>query len=122
MKKIGNSLFRAQARSQTRQIGGLARSRWGRASLGVVLAVMSYAVFALGNDAVLDPPVDSATSQALAMQRNGDHAAPPVVMTGDLASAAYNRYMKSFDNPIPQFFGSSLKNGSSASNSGLGGE
>jgi hypothetical protein len=101
---------------------GLAVSVLAKAWVSAVFVTASYGAFAMGNDAVLDPPLDSATSRAFAMQRNGDHAGAPVIMTGDLASAAYSRYLKSFNNPIPQFFGSSLKGSPSTNNSSAGSE
>ena len=79
--------------------------------------LVSANAYALGNDGVVVPPIDSATSQAFEMQRSGEHAGQALTMTGDQASAAYARYLKSFEAPIPTFFGSSLKSdvGSSGS-------
>jgi hypothetical protein len=54
------------------------------------------------------------------MQRSGTNAGQPLTMSGDQASAAYTRYLKSFNTQIPGFFGSSLKSdvGSSGGSEG----
>jgi hypothetical protein len=44
----------------------------------------------------------------LALQRSGELAAPPQPMLGAEASAAYARYLKSFDHPIPEHLDSSV--------------
>lgn len=52
--------------------------------------------------------VGDATLSILALQRNGQLAAPPQPMLGAEASAAYARYLKSFDHPIPEHLDSSV--------------
>lgn len=90
--------------------------------VGIVLVAMSSGAWAYGNDNVVDPPVDTATANALEMQRSGTHAGPSLAMLGDQASAAYARYLKSFDSPIPVLFGSSLKSDVGSTGGGEGGQ
>ena len=52
--------------------------------------------------------VGDATLSILALQRSGQLAAPPQPMLGVEASAAYARYLKSFDHPIPEHLDSSV--------------
>ncbi|WP_413191445.1 DUF3613 domain-containing protein [Pararobbsia alpina] len=56
------------------------------------------------------------------MQRSGANAGQPLTMSGDQASAAYGRYLKSFDTAIPVFFGSSLKSDVSSASGSQGGQ
>jgi hypothetical protein len=51
----------------------------------------------------------------LALQAANSAAAPAQPMTGAQAGAAYTRYMKSFDTPIPDRYGSSFGSGGRAS-------
>jgi hypothetical protein len=51
----------------------------------------------------------------LALQAGNSAAAPSQPMTGAQAGAAYTRYMKSFDTPIPDRYGSSFGSGGRAS-------
>jgi hypothetical protein len=53
--------------------------------------------------------VGDATQAWFAMQAEGSQAGVSAPMPGVQASAAYTRYLKSFDKPIPEHFGSSLK-------------
>jgi hypothetical protein len=53
--------------------------------------------------------IGDATQAWFAMQADGSAAGPAAPMSGAQASAAYTRYMKSFDKPIPDHFGSSVK-------------
>jgi hypothetical protein len=52
--------------------------------------------------------VGDATLSILALQRSGEAAAPAQPMLGAEASAAYARYLKSFDHPIPVHMDSSV--------------
>ncbi|MBD8898945.1 DUF3613 domain-containing protein [Rhodanobacter sp. DHG33] len=63
--------------------------------------------------------VGSTTRQLLRMQTSGSQAGQSSPMLGDEATAAYRRYMQSFNHPIPEFFQSTVsKNGSGSSGSG----
>jgi hypothetical protein len=59
--------------------------------------------------------IGNATQSWLAMQADGSAAAPSAPMPGVQASAAYTRYLKSFDKPIPDHFGSTVKDGGAVS-------
>lgn len=48
--------------------------------------------------------VGDTTRQLLRMQASGDRAGPPRPMLGAEASASYQRYLKSFEYPIPEFY------------------
>lgn len=52
--------------------------------------------------------VGDATLSILALQRSGESASPAQPMLGAEASAAYARYLKSFDHPIPERLDSSV--------------
>lgn len=52
--------------------------------------------------------IGDATLSMLALQRSGQLAAPARPMLGAEASAAYARYLKSFDHPIPEHMDSSV--------------
>jgi Protein of unknown function (DUF3613) len=52
--------------------------------------------------------IGDATLSMLAIQRSGQLAAPAQPMLGAEASAAYGRYLKSFDHPIPEHLDSSV--------------
>lgn len=63
--------------------------------------------------------VGDATSQLLALQRSGDTAsqvARPIA--GDVATRSYQRYLKSFDHPIPERYGTTVGGTSSGNSSG----
>jgi hypothetical protein len=66
-----------------------------------------------------DGGIGSTTRQLLRLQVSGSQAGQPLPMLGDEATAAYRRYMQSFNHPIPEFFQSTVnKNGSGGGNSG----
>jgi hypothetical protein len=66
-----------------------------------------------------DGGVGSTTRQLLRLQVSGSQAGQALPMLGDEATAAYRRYMQSFNHPIPEFFQSTVnKNGSGGGNSG----
>jgi len=52
--------------------------------------------------------IGDATLSILALQRSGQLAAPAQPMLGAEASAAYARYLKSFEHPIPEHLDSSV--------------
>jgi len=52
--------------------------------------------------------IGDAAHSMFALQRSGQLAAPPLPMLGAEASAAYARYLKSFDHPIPEHLDSSV--------------
>jgi hypothetical protein len=86
-------------------------------AVAVLLVGASPSAFAWPGEGELNEPVGSATRQALDLQRSGALAAPAQPMSGDQASLAYDRYLKSFSQPIPVFFGSSLKSSDTSSTS-----
>ena len=95
---------------------GRTRTRCYSAGVVLLMMVVSASSIAAGSDGVTDSPVGTATARALEMQRSGAYAGRAQLMAGDEANASYERYVKSFATPIPQFFGSSLKSdGSSGS-------
>ena len=48
--------------------------------------------------------VGDTTRHLLQMQACGDRSGPPRPMLGAEASASYQRYLKSFEHPIPEFY------------------
>lgn len=64
-------------------------------------------------DAPFDQPaaqVGSATHRLLALQGSGQAASPtPRPITGDIAGRSYDRYLKSFEFPIPERFGTTVR-------------
>ncbi|SOD24225.1 Protein of unknown function [Variovorax sp. YR752] len=66
------------------------------------------------------PPlqVGDAASSLLAWQRDGGIASPtPRPIAGDVARRSYERYLKSFEYPIPERLNSTVKTGSNTSGS-----
>lgn len=65
-----------------------------------------------------DPPtlrVGDATQSLFAWQRSGEIASPtPRPIAGSVASRSYERYIKSFDHPIPERLGSTVTKSNSA--------
>ena len=58
--------------------------------------------------------VGDATQSLLAWQRSGEIASPsPRTITGGVASRSYDRYMKSFEFPIPERLGSTVNKSNS---------
>lgn len=70
----------------------------------------------------LPQQVGDATLNLFAWQRSGEIASPTArPIAGGVASRSYERYLKSFEHPIPERLGSSVtnaKNGGGASNAG----
>ncbi len=69
-------------------------------------------------DEVFDHPlqVGDATSNLFAWQRGGEIASStPRPIAGSVASRSYERYLKSFEHPIPEQFNSSVKSTSAGS-------
>ena len=69
------------------------------------------------------PPLrlGDATQSLLAWQRSGEIASPtPRPIAGSVASRSYERYIKSFEHPIPEHLGSTVtkSNGGGGSSSG----
>lgn len=67
-----------------------------------------------------DGGIGSTTRQLLRMQTSGSQAGQPLPMLGDEATAAYRRYMQSFNHPIPEFFQSAVNRNGNAGSSGSG--
>ncbi|MDQ0589275.1 DUF3613 domain-containing protein [Variovorax paradoxus] len=70
-----------------------------------------------------DPPpllLGDATQNLLAWQRSGEIASPaPRPIAGSVASRSYERYLKSFEHPIPEHLSSTVtKSGGGGSSSG----
>ena len=63
-----------------------------------------------------DTEVGDVTRQLLVMQRQGTHAGKALPIPGQEASASYQRYLKSFEHPIPEFY-----EGAVSKNIGAGG-
>ncbi len=83
-----------------------------------ILCLAPRAAVAYAGEGVLDEPVGTATEKAFELQRGGTQSVPVRPMSGEEASLAYDRYMQSFTQPIPVFFGSSLKSSSDSGASG----
>lgn len=67
--------------------------------------------------------VGDATQSLLAWQRGGEIASrTPRTIAGDVASRSYQRYLKSFEYPIPERMTSSLKSNAGNGSSGAGGD
>lgn len=63
--------------------------------------------------------VGDTTRRLLEMQADDNRPGTRLPMLGDEASASYDRYLKSFTHPIPEFFEPSVgSNGSGSGNSG----
>jgi hypothetical protein len=62
--------------------------------------------------------VGDATSQLLALQRSGAAASTvPRPIPGPVAARSYQRYLKSFDHPIPERFDTTVGGGAAAGSS-----
>lgn len=55
--------------------------------------------------------IGEATQGLLAWQRSGEIASPtPRTIAGNVAGRSYDRYIKSFEHPIPERLGSTVTN------------
>ena len=59
--------------------------------------------------------VGSTTRQLLGMQSQGTHAGKHLSIPGQEASASYQRYLKSFEHPIPEFYDAAVSKSADAS-------
>lgn len=67
-----------------------------------------------------DGGIGATTRQLLRMQTSGSQAGQSLPMLGDEATAAYRRYLQSFNHPIPEFFQSAVNKSGSGGSSGSG--
>jgi hypothetical protein len=56
--------------------------------------------------------IGDTTRYVLQLQADGTQAGKPLPMLGDEATAAYHRYLKSFEHPIPDFYDTTLSKNS----------
>ncbi|WP_449466359.1 DUF3613 domain-containing protein [Stenotrophomonas humi] len=54
--------------------------------------------------------IGDTTRALLRMQADGSHAGNALPMLGETASRSYQRYLNSFDHPIPEYFEATLPN------------
>lgn len=59
--------------------------------------------------------VGNTTRQLLSMQAQGTHAGKHLAIPGQEASASYQRYLKSFEHPIPEFYDAAVSKSADAS-------
>lgn len=73
----------------------------------MTLCGMAISAVCIGTRAAEESPapivIGEATEGILAMQREGAHAGLPQPVSGEVATRSYQRYLKSFTQPIPQF-------------------
>ncbi|OZI76973.1 DUF3613 domain-containing protein, partial [Bordetella genomosp. 6] len=67
-----------------------------------------------------DDAVGSVTRGLLAAQADGRRAGPGLPLQGPVASAAWQRYLESFSQPIPQWFGERIEDNVGGSGGGGG--
>jgi hypothetical protein len=77
--------------------------------LAAVLGMAQAAAFAQGAKPPAASEIGHSAQAWLTLQASNSAAAPAQPMLGVEASAAYDRYMRSFETPIPARFGSSLE-------------
>ena len=56
------------------------------------------------------PQIGDTTRALLRMQADGSNAGNALPMLGETASRSYQRYLNSFDHPIPEYFEATLPN------------
>lgn len=61
--------------------------------------------------------VGDVTHQLFAMQAQGTQAGRHLSIPGQEASASYQRYLKSFEHPIPEFYETAVNNGKGSASS-----
>jgi Protein of unknown function (DUF3613) len=83
--------------------------------LAMVLVMLPSGVLAQEQAAPEASEIGHSTRALIALQREGTAAAPASPMLGDEATAAYARYLKSFNTAIPERLGSSVGEVSSGS-------
>ncbi|KVO27733.1 DUF3613 domain-containing protein [Burkholderia ubonensis] len=100
--------------------------RWMRVRrTAALVALLGAAASAQGQQPAVNSTVNAAeigrsTDAWLALQRDNRAAGPDLPMLGDAASLAYQRYLDSFKNKIPDSMGSPLGSGGGASSGGQG--
>lgn len=62
-----------------------------------------------------DTNVGDTTRRLLSLQAQGTHAGKQLPIPGQQASASYQRYLKSFEHPIPEFYDAAVSKNASAS-------
>ena len=67
-----------------------------------------------------DGAVGAVTRGLLAAQADGRRAGPGLPLQGPVASAAWQRYLESFSQPIPQWFGERIEDNVGGSGGGGG--
>ncbi|WP_321815774.1 MULTISPECIES: DUF3613 domain-containing protein [unclassified Paraburkholderia] len=102
----------------------------GAAAMFVAVAMMAAMSPAAQAQAQADTPVEAAkvsnteighsTHAWLELQRSNAAAAPAQPMLGAEAGYAWQRYMKSFETPIPASFGSTMQSGGAQGSSSSG--
>ena len=73
----------------------------------------SAAAVTAASTAVADQPrsqIGDTTRDLLRMQADGSRAGTALPMLGEAASRSYQRYLNSFDHPIPEYFEAALPN------------
>ena len=61
--------------------------------------------------------IGDVTHQLLSMQAQGTQAGKHLSIPGQEASASYQRYLKSFEHPIPEFYETAVNNGKGSASS-----
>jgi hypothetical protein len=86
--------------------------------VGAILLAGSDRVAAQQSDQPVVRQVGDATKEWLQLQSSGAEASEPLPMLGAEATAAYRRYLDSFNSKIPPFFASSLQSQQGSSQGG----
>ncbi|WP_175030094.1 DUF3613 domain-containing protein [Burkholderia lata] len=92
------------------------------ATLGAIACIVTSSGAAYGQQAAAPRTSDvgRSTKDWLAMQRDNRAAAPAQPVFGDVASLAYQRYLDSFKNKIPESLSSQLGGAGGTSGGGQG--
>jgi hypothetical protein len=95
-------------------------------NFSLTISLATAATLAHAQTALPVSEIGHSTRELLSLQVSGKVAAPAQPMLGAEAGAAYARYLKSFDTPIPAHYGSTVGDtsgsGSGGSGSGSGGQ
>lgn len=86
----------------------------------VVRQVAAPAAPAAAAPAPDDGAVGAVTRGLLAAQADGRRAGPGLPLQGPVASAAWQRYLESFSQPVPQWFGERIEDNVGGSGGGGG--